>query len=728
MKKLNRVLSLILAVVMVLSCFSGITVSAAGGRKWFSLTGGANNAGGHNYSRGNGPLFYLNEDKDMASGGTISLALKPNNNWGIFYSYIDDSNWLYVGYDNSSKWYYQYKWNGTESYPKISGLPDPVEGEEMNITISLSNETLAVTVNGTTAYSTNQTLKDMAAALTESYGNLGKFGVMAKGANAHIEFADFTYENVDCMGDTWGWCCERDGQTVDVIETAMAPVSGTVKDTEGNLIAGATVRIGTNAAETDENGVYSFEGIQVGEYAFAVTKAGYQAYSSTVTVENVEMNVFDAVITSKANLDLSKYDVIESDTMTVYVGKEFPLVARYDMKSDASGKTFFRGNETDLNEIVINGTAIEPMIWGVDLKPDYKAYDLLVKDEEAGIDLSMTVAISVEGNNLTWEVTEIEKAEGCARIATIDIPHLNILSVDASEEDSVFAGAQASTTTTAKADTYITFDNGFVPSNEDGYLYAFLTNGKLSGGIDSNSEREGDKRVERINGADTMSLTSAVWYYESGDSTGQASAQHYTYQASELPCIKVAIADSDLNKDGEMDWNDGAIAFREVMHYAQGNEAIKDMVNYRIVMNFESAAPNPFLVNADNLKKVYLATDGLPQALLLKGYGNEGHDSANSEYADVGERLGGIEDFQKLLEIAHQYNTEIGIHVNAQEAYPEARSFNETMISGPTGNRNGNGWGWLDQSVVINKLWDLASDARLKRFVQLYDPSTAPTS
>ena len=722
MKKITRkILSLVLAAVMVLSCFSGITVSAAGGRKWFALQGGSNNAGGHNYSRGNGPLFYLDGDRDMESGGTISLALKPNTNWGVFYSYIDDNNWLYVGYDPSSHWYYQYRWNGSENYPQISGLPDPVEGEELSLSISLSNETLAVTVNGTTAYSTNQTLKNMANAFTSTYGNLGKFGVMAKTANAHIEFADFTYDGVNCMDDAWEWCCERVGQTVEVIETAMAPVSGTVKDTEGNLIAGATVRIGTNAAETDENGRYAFEGVQVGEYAFAVTKAGYQAYSTTVVVENVEMNVFDAVITSKANLDLSKYAYMKSGEMTVYVGKEFPLVARYVMKSDATGKTFFRGNESDLNAIVINGVSIVPEYIGGRDDINFREYQLHLENAAAGIDMDMTVAISVEGRNLTWEVTEIEKAEGCARIDTIDIPHLNILTVDASEEEAEFAGAQMSTTTTAKADTYISFDDGFVPSNEDGYLYAFLTNGKLSAGIDSNSEREGDKRVERINGADTISLTSAVWYYESGDSTGQSSKSFYEYQTSELPCIKVAIAEDDLNGDGEMDWNDGAIAFREVMHYAQGNEGIKDMVNYRIVMNFESAAPNPFLVTADNVKKVYLATDGLPQALLLKGYGNEGHDSANSEYADVGERLGGIDDFQDLIEIAHKYNTEIGIHVNAQEAYPEARSFNETMISGPTGNRNGNGWGWLDQSVVINKLWDLSSDARLKRFVQLYD-------
>ena len=76
-----------------------------------------------------------------------------------------------------------------------------------------------------------------------------------------------------------------------------------------------------------------------------------------------------------------------------------------------------------------------------------------------------------------------------------------------------------------------------------------------------------------------------------------------------------------------------------------------------------------------------------------------------------------MEDFQELIKIAHDYNTEIGIHVNAQEIYPEAASFNEKMIEGSSSY----GWGWLDQSVTINKLWDLSSQARWKRFVQLYD-------
>ncbi len=920
MKKITKkVLSLVLAMVMVLGCMMPSTVMAAEeGRTWITLTGGSNNSGGHNYGNAasSGPLFYMDADKTMESGGTISFALKPSANWGVFYSYINDNNWLYVGKDPSSNWYYQYRWNGQEQYPGISGLPEIAEGEECNMTITLNNETLSVTVNGTTVNTTNQKLKEMAASFSSSYGNLGRFGVMTKGAT-QISFADFKYNNEDIMADNWRFQADRAGQTVEKVVTATAPVTGTITDAEGNPVAGATVRVGVYSAETNANGKYTIEGVQVGEYAFAVTKAGFDSYTDTITVEDVESNVKDAVISKKAPLDLTGYDVLSTDDMDVYVGADFPVVARYTMNSDETGETFFRGNETKLDTVVINGKEITPVVeakevvedskeetvtrpepaesdftdvpdgqfytvpinwaveagvtngtkpglfepdakctrgqvvtflwrakgepkaekasdftdvaagqyytdavaWAVEAgvtngtkpgcfepdatvtrgqfvtflyraegEPDYtaenpftdvgnefyydavlwavengittgttpgcfepnsactrgqvvtflyralyetttiekvkissKAYDMHVEDAASNINFDMTVVITAEKNTLTWEVTELTKAEGCVKIATIDIPNLNLLSVDASEEDSVFAGAQASTTTTAKADTYITFDDGFVPSNEDGYLYAFLTNGKLSAGLHSNSEKEGDRRIERINGADNMSLTSAVWYYESGDSTGQAQANVYDYQVSELPQAKVAIAEGDLNNDGDIDWNDGAIAFRDVMHYAQGTESIKDIVNYRIVMNFESAAPNPFLMTADNVKKVYLATDGLPQALLLKGYGNEGHDSANSEYADIAEREGGIDDFQDLIKIAHDYNTEIGIHVNAQEAYPEARSFHEKMISSASGSLNGNGWGWLDQSVVINKLWDLSSDARLKRFVQLYD-------
>ena len=687
------------------------SIPSTKGRAWIKLTGGKNNGGGHAYGDKNvsAPVTLLDNDKRTGNPGEISLALKPSDNWGVFYTYLDDRNWLYVGYDSSSQWYYQYKIDGKENYPKISGLPSPKAGEEMNMKLSLDRETLSVTVNDITVRVTNQELIKLA----EKTNNKGRFGIKTNGQSS-ISFADFTYNGENCMEDNWVYAAERDGQKMEKTYSKQLPVKGTVTGLDGQGIEKAVVRFGTTSTTTDENGQYEIPALELGSYNMSVSKPGYQAKSAQVKVEDNKENVFDIQLELKQPLDLSQYDSIESDTMKVYIGKEFPLVARYEMKA-LGEDVFFRGNETDLNKVAINGSAIVPTVKVAETTADSRTYDMHVQKDEQNINLDLSVKVSVEGNNLTWEVIKLEKAENCADIATIDVPGLNLLTIDAVEEGANFAGAKTSTTTTASGDVFLDFEEGFVPSESDGYLYGFLTNEKLSAGLFSNSEIEGDKRVVRNNGADTMSITSAPWYYERGDKKGQA-RKDLSYPTSDLPCTKVAIA-GDINEDHTVDWNDGALAFRNIMNQAYGSEEIKDLVNYRIVMNFASMAPNPYLATADNIKKVYLATDGLPQAVMLKGYGNEGHDSANSEYADIAEREGGVEDFQNLIKIAHDYNTEIGVHINAQEAYPEAASFNEDMLQKPFGN----GWGWLDQSHVIDKHWDLATQARYKRLVQFYD-------
>lgn len=683
------------------------------GRKWITVQGGSNNGGGHSYgvATANAPALLLDNTKKMPIDGTLSLTFRPvtSNNWGIFYTYQDDNNWLYVGYDTSSQWYYQYNMNGSGAYQSIGGLPAPAVGEEMDIDITLSREQLAVTVNGTRV---SQSVPNLLTLANQINGQ-GRFGVKTNGAT-EVEFAEMEVDGQNCMDDTWVWCAERAGQQTREYYTAVEPVSGTVKNADETPIQGATVRFGVNSTVTDENGHYEFAALEVGEYNVAATAPGYQAYEDTFTVTEDVENTCDITLEEKTPIDLEDYDSIESDYMTVYVGKDFPLVARYVLKDE--DETIFRAQETELAAIEINGTAIEPAEVETSFDGNTaKSYSMTLQDEEAGIDLSMTVKISVDDNDLTWQVTELTKNDGCADIATIAVPQLNLVAVDAVEANAVFNGAKASNSTLASGDREITWSDGFAPSTTDGYLYAFLTNGNLSAGLWSNSEIEGDQRVILNSGADTMSLASAAWYYERGDEEGQGRSE-LDYPVSELPCAKVCIA-GDMNEDGELDWNDGALAFRDIMNIPQGSEDIKDLVNYRIVMNFASMVSNPYMTTADNIKKVYLATDGLPQAVMLKGYGSEGHDSANSEYAHISEREGGVEDFQDLIKIAHDYDTEIGIHINAQEAYPESKSFNDTMVS----NGASKGWGWLDQSYVIDKLWDLSSGARYKRLVQLYD-------
>lgn len=679
------------------------------GKTWFQLTGGTKNGGGHSYGNPNAvaPILLLDQDKKM-DNGTLSLSVKPSSNWGVFHTYVDDDNWLYVGYDASSKWYYQYKLNGETQYPGIGDLPTPVEGEALSMSITLNRETLSVSVNGVTKNVTNQKL----IAFAQATNGKGHFGVKTNGATK-ISFSDVKYNEENCMDDSWEFAAQRPGQKFEKIQTKLVTVSGVITEEGTNTpIEGAKVMMGQNSVRTASDGSYQMEKVEANTYDMAVTKPGYQAYTKHVTLSETEENVFNVSLSKKEAIDLSKFDTIQSKDMIAYIGKDFPYVARY-----VRGDHFFRANEEGVDSVVINGVTIKPVVTIKSTSEDARVYTLNIKNEAAKLDFTMDVKLSIKENTLTWEVSELKKADGCVKIASIDIPQLSLLSVDAVDQNANFAGANTSLLTTSSGDSYIDFDHGFEPSKADGYLYGFLTNEHFSAGLFSNSEAEGDKRVVRRNGADTMSLTSAAWYYEAGDKGGQKVAANYAdYPTSELPVVKVAIGD-DLNDDNTIDWNDGALAFRKIMNIPYGSENIKDIVNYRIVMNFASMASNPYLTTADNIKKVYLATDGLPQAVMLKGYGNEGHDSANSEYADIAEREGGVEDFQELIRIAHQYGTEIGIHVNAQEAYPEAASFNEDMLSKPFGT----GWGWLDQSFVIDKIWDLASQARWKRFVQLYD-------
>src|SRR5699024_5096763 len=64
-----------------------------------------------------------------------------------------------------------------------------------------------------------------------------------------------------------------------------------------------------------------------------------------------------------------------------------------------------------------------------------------------------------------------------------------------------------------------------------------------------------------------------------------------------------------------------------------------------------------------------------------------------------------------LIEKGHKFNAEFGVHINAQESYPEADAISDELINGP----GSKGWSWLDQSYTIDKLHDLSSGNRGKR-------------
>ena len=691
------------------------------GRKWIQITGGSNNAGGHAYGNAGtkAPLVLVDNSRKANNGETLSMTIVPETssvNFGIFYTYVDDNNWMYIGFDGSSGWYCQFNKDGSGSYPAFGGdLPTPEQGVPMEISISVNNEKVSLTVNGKTQSMSNQNAGNCTAALSGK----GVYGVKVN-LQTSLRFADAAVNDEPIMEEDWGLLVTRGGETVTSWYVNLASVSGTVTDESGDPLEGATVRIGALNTKTAADGTWSIADVEVGEHEIVASAPGYQAKTISYDVksesEGTNENV-DFQLDPKPELDLSKYQTISSDEMTVYVSDKFPQVARYAMAGEDAAEKYVRGQESDVTTLFINGVEVTPEVTS-EISGDTATYTMVVKDDENHLDFTMTVEVKVEGTQLSWKVTKIQKNEGCAPIKTIAITNNNLVTVDQADANANFAGAVMSTNTTATGDRFFTFDDGFEANKTDSFMYGFLSTDTYSAGIFSNSEAEGDKRVTLNNGSDTMGITSSVWYYEQGDKAAQtylASHSDVSYPTSELPWVKVAIA-GDVNEDGAIDWNDGAVATRDILNVPYGSEDMKDLVAYRIVMNFGSEVTNPYALTADNLKKVSLITDGLPQALLLKGYGNEGHDSANSEYADIAVKEGGAEGFRELIKIAHEYNTEVGIHVNAQESYPESKSFNDRMVQGM-----GNGWGWLDQSQVIDKLWDLGSGARWARFVQLYD-------
>lgn len=717
-RALGYLLAFVLASAPVLSSVPATQVQAASSKIWYEAHGGSGNGGGHEYENPGqlAPAVLVHSNKRMPKDGSFSVTFEPTNvlnKFGFFYTYLDQDNWLYVGYETGKggNWYYEYKVNGKSAYPSIPGLPKPEVGKRMKITVSSSREALTVSVNNVRKAMNKQEVMD----LTEKANGNGKFGFRSELQMAY-RFTDAML-GTEALSNDWEFLVDREGQGCGVADpTPIHTVSGTVRNEAGETIPNAIVRIGYDRGETDASGNFSF-GVEEGTHDMSVSAAGYRPSKRSGVVIDSEQTLEDVTLTARSTAGYTNW--IQKDSIKAAVSKTFPQVYQCKVTVNGSEKEFM-GQEEELSTIKINGTELTPVMGNVQVNADHALYPMTLQSADDGIDINMTVKISVKENDLTWEVTEIKKNAGCtAKINTIEVPELNPVTILDVHQNAKFAGATITGDVNASGDEEMTFGEDFASDYSTGFAYAFLTANGITAGAWSNSEAAGDQRITRNNGADSMALTSSVWYYEYGDLATDADydSEDYKYTpVSELPSMKICFA-GDENGDGVSDWQDGAIAYRDIMNNPLGWENTKDLVNYRISMNFSSQATNPYLKVADNIKKVYLATDGLPQAVMMKGYGSEGHDSANSEYGNIAERLGGAEELKQLNTIAHKYHTQTGIHINAQEAYPEAQSFNDKLINGP----GSKGWGWLDQSLTINRPYDLGSGLRYKRLLQLYD-------
>lgn len=421
-----------------------------------------------------------------------------------------------------------------------------------------------------------------------------------------------------------------------------------------------------------------------------------------------------------------KYDTIQSTVLKAVIDQAFPRVKEYVLNGNK-----LSGQVQPINQVVINKHAVTPEVTYKKVNATTAEYEMKLRDEKNLINADMTVRLQVVDNQLHFDVTKIvnhnqvtpgQKIDDERKLlSSISFLGNALVSVSSDQAGAKFDGATMSNNTHVSGDDHIEVTN---PMKElaKGYMYGFVSTDKLAAGVWSNSQNSyggGSYDWTRltaykntIGNANYVEIHSSEWQWEKAHN-----GVVFPEYTKELPSAKVVITE-DANADNKVDWQDGAIAYRSIMNNPQGWEKVKDITAYRIAMNFGSQAQNPFLMTLDGIKKINLHTDGLGQGVLLKGYGSEGHDSGHLNYADIGKRIGGVEDFKTLIEKAKKYGAHLGIHVNASETYPESKYFNENILRKNADGSYSYGWNWLDQGINIDAAYDLAH-GRLARWEEL---------
>lgn len=381
---------------------------------------------------------------------------------------------------------------------------------------------------------------------------------------------------------------------------------------------------------------------------------------------------------------------LSSSRMDVRLTKDFPSVQSYLWKENQSQ---LGGQPFDVKGITINGDYYLPKVTSR-AEAGRVYYTLKVKE----IGVTLNVCCEVTDNVLQLSVTGIEE-DGDVKVKTFAFPDHHLVSVAASTPEACLSIAN-----NVSSDIFYPLKDKAIDHTLQYGSILLLNSDKLVATLESNSiynTRQFLYQSVQTAGSVVTGIWGNEWIYR-----GHAG------EVVELPYIKVILSD-DCNRDNKVDWQDGAMALQKVYPAPFGVDRVQNSYA-TITMNFASCAQYPFLRQLDNIKKFYLATDGFGQMLELKGYQSEGHDSGHPDYSgSYNERAGGKDELAFLAKEARKYNAHIGVHINHSESYPEAKAFNDRIVTDMPA------WSWLDQSFFINKEADMLAGTFAKRLEQL---------
>ena len=685
------------------------------------LKAGSGNANGSPY-----PAVFINrtmsdalaklEDGETAFLETTleSCNARSDTRYGVYLNYANPNAAFFVGAD-ADGWFWQILDGNENPWYQGKRVPISAAGEKAVLRLEWTGTTLTkATVNG------KELFGNMPVDFSTADGNETAKGVVGfKAAKFESAITEYNVSKLTYTGQK---------------SVKAYAVSGTVTDTDKNAVAGAVVTVRELAgvsAVTSQSGEFTLKGVPNGQYTLDAVCDGYRKASAEATVQDRNVEDLRISMTPEA-VETFK---LHTEKMNVIVDKAFPRVLRYEMLGDLTGKCF-EGQSKTLSTIEINNETLTPTVTS-QMDGD-SAVNYTMRVASGDLSANISARLEADGNVLTFTITDVSYPKNNRLehpVESIFIPEHSLISVNSTQTGAKVKAATLASNTISSGDSDYTVDESLQVSSVNGrnFRYVFLSHDKLCAGISSNSDIGSSTAAnDRLSLSAvkqgtkcTVGVSSRQWSYDrkvnSGSLTDEQKVVGIRKGIDEQPYVKVVIT-GDENGDKVVDWQDGAIAARDqkVIHIPTGSESIPDLITTRIAMNFQSQATNPFLTTLDNVKRVALNSDGLGQSILLKGYANEGHDSGHPDYFDIGTRMGGAEDMKTMLAEGQKYGAEFGIHVNASEFYPEAKSFNEKMISGSASSLSF-GWNWLDQGIYINRIYDLASGNRNNRFQQLFD-------
>ena len=424
----------------------------------------------------------------------------------------------------------------------------------------------------------------------------------------------------------------------------------------------------------------------------------------------VKKVVFREIQPMKAEEGKRETVSITNDGLSARLDKDFPRVADYTL----NGKKM-NGAEVRYNYVTINTVDIPAKAEIVKQDDTSVTYHVTPDQEKTGVtfDVKFTVLKDQIVEMLILNVKEPQDE----KVYSIGLPNQPLISANSTQQDAKLDASYVNKNSRHFADVHETISDKNVSTVAPrSVTIPVISADGLSASMYNNVLIGGDEFIYRGFALDEEENSVGVWntdfMYRGVD--GKKMLPFPSEPDEKEMYCRIAITE-DNNGDNIVNWQDGANALKKLNGAIIPGHEQSARSFFHVGYNFASGAQQPFLKVADNMKRLSNYLDGFSQQLVFKGYASEGHDSGHADYENINKRAGGAEDMRTAVAEADKINSNVGIHINSQEAYPEAKMFNEHV----TGDRDG--WRWMDQSKIIRRYVDMLEGGFEERLDKLYE-------